>query len=87
MKSHSKLFLFGQVDLQAQARAHRIGQKKDVLVIRLETVNTLIPTLAYFFSFSLLMRTKFYYFQRKKIVSSISSEQRLFSKYVTECIV
>ncbi|GAB4851223.1 hypothetical protein Ancab_030519 [Ancistrocladus abbreviatus] len=29
-----------QVDLQAQARAHRIGQKKDVLVLRLETVNT-----------------------------------------------
>ncbi|XP_028065128.1 lymphocyte-specific helicase-like [Camellia sinensis] len=31
-----------QVDLQAQARAHRIGQKKDVLVLRLETVRTLI---------------------------------------------
>ncbi|XP_019102916.2 uncharacterized protein LOC104883506 isoform X5 [Beta vulgaris subsp. vulgaris] len=29
-----------QVDLQAQARAHRIGQKKDVLVLRLETVHT-----------------------------------------------
>ncbi|CAA7396178.1 unnamed protein product [Spirodela intermedia] len=29
-----------QVDLQAQARAHRIGQKRDVLVLRLETVNT-----------------------------------------------
>ncbi|CAA2954335.1 chromatin structure-remodeling complex SYD [Olea europaea subsp. europaea] len=29
-----------QVDLQAQARAHRIGQKKDVLVLRLETVQT-----------------------------------------------
>ncbi|XP_024989756.1 chromatin structure-remodeling complex protein SYD isoform X1 [Cynara cardunculus var. scolymus] len=29
-----------QVDLQAQARAHRIGQKKDVLVLRLETVKT-----------------------------------------------
>ncbi|XP_057546267.1 chromatin structure-remodeling complex protein SYD-like isoform X3 [Amaranthus tricolor] len=29
-----------QVDLQAQARAHRIGQKKEVLVLRLETVNT-----------------------------------------------
>ncbi|CAM8911859.1 unnamed protein product [Rhodiola kirilowii] len=29
-----------QVDLQAQARAHRIGQKKDVLVLRFETVNT-----------------------------------------------
>ncbi|CAI9106540.1 OLC1v1005724C1 [Oldenlandia corymbosa var. corymbosa] len=28
------------VDLQAQARAHRIGQKKDVLVLRLETVKT-----------------------------------------------
>ncbi|KAL0435435.1 UNVERIFIED_CONTAM: Chromatin structure-remodeling complex protein SYD [Sesamum radiatum] len=28
------------VDLQAQARAHRIGQKKDVLVLRLETVQT-----------------------------------------------
>ncbi|XP_024543984.1 uncharacterized protein LOC9654887 [Selaginella moellendorffii] len=30
-----------QVDLQAQARAHRIGQKRDVLVLRLETVNTI----------------------------------------------
>ncbi|KAM0917906.1 hypothetical protein ACQ4PT_009309 [Festuca glaucescens] len=29
-----------QVDLQAQARAHRIGQKKEVLVLRLETVRT-----------------------------------------------
>ncbi|GKU85565.1 hypothetical protein SLEP1_g222 [Rubroshorea leprosula] len=29
-----------QVDLQAQARAHRIGQKKDVLVLRFETVQT-----------------------------------------------
>lgn len=29
-----------QVDLQAQARAHRIGQKRDVLVLRLETVHT-----------------------------------------------
>ncbi|XP_047321944.1 chromatin structure-remodeling complex protein SYD [Impatiens glandulifera] len=29
-----------QVDLQAQARAHRIGQKKDVLVLRLETVHS-----------------------------------------------
>lgn len=29
-----------QVDLQAQARAHRIGQKRDVLVLRLETVQT-----------------------------------------------
>ncbi|XP_042515442.1 chromatin structure-remodeling complex protein SYD-like isoform X2 [Macadamia integrifolia] len=29
-----------QVDLQAQARAHRIGQKRDVLVLRLETVWT-----------------------------------------------
>ncbi|KAH9329798.1 hypothetical protein KI387_001906 [Taxus chinensis] len=28
------------VDLQAQARAHRIGQKRDVLVLRLETVHT-----------------------------------------------
>ncbi|KAI7726311.1 hypothetical protein M8C21_012286, partial [Ambrosia artemisiifolia] len=28
------------VDLQAQARAHRIGQKKDVLVLRLETVKS-----------------------------------------------
>ncbi|KAF9623183.1 hypothetical protein IFM89_037764 [Coptis chinensis] len=28
------------VDLQAQARAHRIGQKRDVLVLRLETVRT-----------------------------------------------
>ncbi|CAI9299634.1 unnamed protein product [Lactuca saligna] len=29
-----------QVDLQAQARAHRIGQKKEVLVLRLETVKS-----------------------------------------------
>ncbi|GKV39037.1 hypothetical protein SLEP1_g46868 [Rubroshorea leprosula] len=29
-----------QVDLQAQARAHRIGQKKDVLVLRFETVQS-----------------------------------------------
>ncbi|CAJ2634415.1 unnamed protein product [Trifolium pratense] len=29
-----------QVDLQAQARAHRIGQKRDVLVLRFETVKT-----------------------------------------------
>ncbi|CAA7052050.1 unnamed protein product [Microthlaspi erraticum] len=29
-----------QIDLQAQARAHRIGQKKDVLVLRFETANT-----------------------------------------------
>ncbi|PKU78185.1 Chromatin structure-remodeling complex protein SYD [Dendrobium catenatum] len=29
-----------QVDLQAQARAHRIGQKRDVLVLRFETVRT-----------------------------------------------
>ncbi|OAE35580.1 hypothetical protein AXG93_2841s1140 [Marchantia polymorpha subsp. ruderalis] len=29
-----------QVDLQAQARAHRIGQKRDVLVLRMETVHT-----------------------------------------------
>ncbi|GJP36174.1 hypothetical protein CLOM_g20699 [Closterium sp. NIES-68] len=29
-----------QIDLQAQARAHRIGQKNDVLVIRLETLGT-----------------------------------------------
>ncbi|PKA57845.1 Chromatin structure-remodeling complex protein SYD [Apostasia shenzhenica] len=28
------------VDLQAQARAHRIGQKRDVLVLRFETVRT-----------------------------------------------
>jgi len=28
------------VDLQAQARAHRIGQKRDVLVLRFETVST-----------------------------------------------
>ena len=34
-----------QVDLQAQARAHRIGQKKEVLVLRLETVRTLISGL------------------------------------------
>ena len=26
------------MDLQAQARAHRIGQKRDVLVLRFETV-------------------------------------------------
>lgn len=29
-----------QVDLQAQARAHRIGQKRDVLVLRFETVSS-----------------------------------------------
>ncbi|KAL5712823.1 hypothetical protein ACHQM5_014952 [Ranunculus cassubicifolius] len=29
-----------QVDLQAQARAHRIGQKKDVLVLRFETIRS-----------------------------------------------
>ncbi|XP_038721523.1 uncharacterized protein LOC120013703 isoform X1 [Tripterygium wilfordii] len=29
-----------QVDLQAQARAHRIGQKREVLVLRFETVKT-----------------------------------------------
>ncbi|KAM5569108.1 hypothetical protein ABKV19_016562 [Rosa sericea] len=29
-----------QVDLQAQARAHRLGQKRDVLVLRFETVQT-----------------------------------------------
>ncbi|GMI72102.1 hypothetical protein HRI_000879500 [Hibiscus trionum] len=29
-----------QVDLQAQARAHRLGQKKDVLVLRFETVQS-----------------------------------------------
>ncbi|KAL9277872.1 hypothetical protein ACSQ67_024884 [Phaseolus vulgaris] len=29
-----------KVDLQAQARAHRIGQKRDVLVLRFETVQT-----------------------------------------------
>ncbi|CAI5502294.1 unnamed protein product [Closterium sp. Naga37s-1] len=29
-----------QIDLQAQARAHRIGQKNEVLVIRLETLGT-----------------------------------------------
>ena len=28
-----------QVDLQAQARAHRIGQKREVLVLRFETVS------------------------------------------------
>lgn len=38
-----KLLMFAQVDLQAQARAHRIGQKKDVLVLRLETVKTWTP--------------------------------------------
>jgi hypothetical protein len=31
-----------QVDLQAQARAHRIGQKKEVLVLRLETVSAIL---------------------------------------------
>ena len=37
---HSYFFLnyFIKVDLQAQARAHRIGQKREVLVLRLETV-------------------------------------------------
>lgn len=30
-----------QVDLQAQARAHRIGQKRDVLVLRFETVKSI----------------------------------------------
>lgn len=35
------IFSHCQVDLQAQARAHRIGQKKDVLVLRLETVSAL----------------------------------------------
>lgn len=39
--------MFVQVDLQAQARAHRIGQKRDVLVLRLETVNTLILEIKY----------------------------------------
>jgi SNF2 family DNA or RNA helicase len=34
-----------QVDLQAQARAHRIGQKKDVLVLRFETVSFLFIVL------------------------------------------
>lgn len=33
-------FLSSQVDLQAQARAHRIGQQKEVLVIRLETAGS-----------------------------------------------
>ncbi|CAI7884025.1 unnamed protein product [Closterium sp. NIES-53] len=32
-----------QIDLQAQARAHRIGQKNEVLVIRLETLGTVEP--------------------------------------------
>lgn len=32
------VFIF-QVDLQAQARAHRIGQKREVLVLRFETVS------------------------------------------------
>jgi SNF2 family DNA or RNA helicase len=37
---HKYIFsLIIQVDLQAQARAHRIGQKKEVLVLRLETVS------------------------------------------------
>ncbi|KAJ0092547.1 hypothetical protein Patl1_25557 [Pistacia atlantica] len=31
-----------QVDLQAQARAHRIGQKREVLVLRFETVSTVM---------------------------------------------
>lgn len=30
-----------QIDLQAQARAHRMGQKKDVLVLRLQAPNTI----------------------------------------------
>ncbi|KAK7363636.1 hypothetical protein VNO77_05786 [Canavalia gladiata] len=34
------LLVYFQVDLQAQARAHRIGQKRDVLVLRFETVQT-----------------------------------------------
>ncbi|KAG6664353.1 hypothetical protein CIPAW_02G087300 [Carya illinoinensis] len=34
------LFLDLFVDLQAQARAHRIGQKREVLVLRFETVQT-----------------------------------------------
>lgn len=29
-----------QIDIQAQARVHRIGQKKHVLVLRLVTANT-----------------------------------------------
>jgi len=37
------LLVWFQVDLQAQARAHRIGQKKDVLVLRFETVSTICP--------------------------------------------
>ena len=38
----SLVAVYFQVDLQAQARAHRIGQKKDVLVLRFETVSTFI---------------------------------------------
>ncbi|RYR30974.1 hypothetical protein Ahy_B01g055767 isoform A [Arachis hypogaea] len=34
------LHMIFYVDLQAQARAHRIGQKRDVLVLRFETVQT-----------------------------------------------
>lgn len=40
------LLVYFQVDLQAQARAHRIGQKRDVLVLRFETVHT-NPLLTY----------------------------------------
>ena len=30
-----------QIDLQAQARAHRLGQRSDVLVLRLATANSI----------------------------------------------
>jgi hypothetical protein len=42
-----RCWYFFQVDLQAQARAHRIGQKKDVLVLRFETVSTICSELLF----------------------------------------
>ena len=47
-------WLWSKVDLQAQARAHRIGQKKEVLVLRLETVSYLCLKLYAFLLISLL---------------------------------
>lgn len=41
------LLVYFQVDLQAQARAHRIGQKRDVLVLRFETVSTFCSELQF----------------------------------------
>lgn len=37
------------MDLQAQARAHRIGQKRDVLVLRMETVLIMLTALCLVF--------------------------------------